>query len=86
MENEKLATNCGYFPIFRYHPITKKFTLDSKNVDFDKYNEFLNNQTRYAMLKEINPEKAEFLLEENKKNAMERYQYYQKLEQDTQNL
>lgn len=85
MENEKLATNCGYFPIFRYHPVTKKFTLDSKNVNFDQYSEFLNHQTRYAMLKEINPEKANFLLEENKKNAMGGYQYYQKLEQSTQN-
>ena len=55
---QKLAVDCGYFPTFRRHPITG-FTLDSKNVDFDAYEDFLNSQTRYSMLKTINPEKAE---------------------------
>lgn len=86
MENsvasEILATKCGYFPIFRYNPITETFTLDSKNVNFDQYEEFLNSQTRYAMLYKINPEKAEQLLQENKQNAMKRYQYYQSLEKN----
>lgn len=86
MENsvasEILATKCGYFPIFRYNPITETFTLDSKNVNFDQYEEFLNSQTRYAMLYKISPEKAEQLLQENKQNAMKRYQYYQSLEKN----
>ena len=80
IENEKLATQCGYFPTFRYSPLTGKFTLDSKNVDFEKYHEFLNNQTRYAMLKEINPEHAEELLQANKEESIKRYEYYQSLE------
>ena len=75
---EKLATTSGYFPIFRRHPETG-FTLDSKNVDFDSYEEFLNSQTRYSMLKIINPEKAEELLKENKENAIKRYEYYKDL-------
>ena len=75
---EKLATTSGYFPIFRRHPETG-FTLDSKNVDFDSYEEFLNSQTRYSMLKTINPEKAEELLKENKENAIKRYEYYKDL-------
>ncbi len=84
MENEKLATTSGYFPTFRYQPETKKFTLDSKNADFDKYEEFLEGQTRYAMLKEINKEHAEELLKANKENAMERYKYYQSLEENSE--
>ena len=79
-EMEKMATQCGYFPIFRYNPETQKFTLDSKTVDFDLYEEFLENQTRYNMLKVVNPEKAKILLEENKKNAMARFEYYQGLD------
>lgn len=80
MELESLATHCGYFPLFRYNPVNQKFTLDSKNVDFDLYDEFLNRQTRYSMLKKINPEKANILLEENKNNAINRFNYYKSLE------
>lgn len=74
---EALATKCGYFPTFRYDG--KTFTLDSKNPDFDLYEEFLNNQTRYSMLKTVNKEKADELLEENKANAIERFEYYKNL-------
>lgn len=84
MENsvsmEKMAVECGYFPTFRRHPING-FTLDSKNVDFDKYNEFLNLQTRYSMLSKVNKDSNK-LLEENKKNAIQNYEYYKNLETD----
>ena len=79
LENEKEATKSGYFPIFRYNPITEEFMLDSKNVDFDLYEDFLNTQTRYTMLKKINPEQAEELLEQQKKDSMKKYNYYKKL-------
>ena len=74
---EDLATKCGYFPIFRYD---KEFTLDSKNIDFNLYEEFLDSQTRYSMLKTINPEKAEEMLKLNKEAAQKRYEYYKSLE------
>ena len=77
---QKLAVECGYFPTFRRHPING-FTLDSKNVDFDKYEEFLNSQTRYSMLNKVNNNYKE-LLEENKNNAKERYEYYLSLEKN----
>ena len=79
IEMEKLATKCGYFPTFRYHPEIG-FTLDSKNVDFELYDSFLNSQTRYAMLKAINNEKAERLLIENKDYAKRTYYYYESLQ------
>ncbi len=78
INTEALATKCGYFPIFRYNG---DFTLDSKNVDFDLYEEFLNKQTRYSMLKTVSPNRAEEMLEINKKAAMERYDYYKSLEE-----
>lgn len=74
---EALATKCGYFPIFRYDG--ESFTLDSKTPDFNLYEEFLNNQTRYSMLKTINKEKAEELLKQNKENAIKRFEYYKNL-------
>lgn len=80
MENsidmEKLAVKCGYFPIFRYHPIKKEFQMDSKNVDFDLYDTFLNKQTRYKMLKKVNEEHALELLSSQKQDAIDRYHYY----------
>lgn len=79
LEMEILASKCGYFPIFRYHPLEKKFYLDSKQPDFDLYEEFLLSQTRYAMLKHINPKEADYLLEENKQYAIDRFKYYKLL-------
>lgn len=78
---EKLAVECGYFPTFRRHP-KQGFTLDSKKVDFDKYEEFLNIQTRYSMLSKVNKNSYKELLDKNKKNAMERYEYYSSFEKN----
>ncbi len=83
IEMEKLATLSGYYPIFRYNPDLKKFTLDSKKVDFDKYEEFLLKQTRYKMLKKINPDEADTLLKQNKEDAINRFSYYQDLAEKT---
>ncbi|MCI9233985.1 MAG: pyruvate:ferredoxin (flavodoxin) oxidoreductase [Bacilli bacterium] len=82
VEMEKMATMSGYFPIFRYLPETDTFHLDSKNVDFDLYEEFLMKQTRYAMLEVINPKHAKELLESQKEEAMKRYEYYKSLEKN----
>ncbi len=81
VDMEKLATNSGYFLTFRRHP-EMGFTLDSKNVDFDLYEEFLNSQTRFNMLKVINPNKAKDLLEANKDNAIKTFNYYEKLDKE----
>lgn len=80
IEEEKKATLCGYWPLFRYVPAESQFYLDSKTPNFDLYKDFLENETRYAMLKIINPEKAEELLKQNKEEAITRFQYYQNLQ------
>lgn len=77
---EVLATKCGYFPTFRYNDGV--FVLDSKNPDFDLYEDFLLKQTRYSMLKAVNPEKALELLKENKDNAINRFEYYKNLSEN----
>ena len=46
---EKLAYESGYFPTFRYHPLNG-YKFDSKNVDFDKYKEFVSMQNRYNLV------------------------------------
>ena len=79
IEEEKLATKVGYFPIFRRNPETNEFKLDS-DADFEGYMDFLMGETRYKALKKINPEKAEELYEQNKKNAIERFEFYKNLD------
>ncbi len=79
VEMQKMATACGYFPIFRYNPVDGKFMLDSKNVNFDLYDDFLNLQTRYSALEKVNHENALNLLKENKEDAMKRFEFYNNL-------
>ena len=79
LDDSKLATECGYFLTFRYNPDTETFTLDSKNVDYSKYDSFLTNENRYANLKKVNPEEAQCLLDMQKEWAKNRYNYYSKL-------
>ena len=81
MEVGALATKCGYFPIFRYDPAISTFTLDSKNPDFDSYQSFLESQNRYKMLAAVNKKHALELLNENKENAIKRFNYYLSLTQ-----
>ena len=76
LENASLATKCGYFLTFRYDPVTLNFTLDSKNVDFNLYEEFLGSQNRYNVIE--NKE----LLQKQKVWAKNRYDYYKKLEEE----
>ena len=79
LDDAYLASKCGYFLTFRYNPDTQTFSLDSKDVDFDRYDEFLSNENRYANLKKVNSEKAEELLNKQKEWAKNRFDYYSKL-------
>lgn len=79
LDDAKLATECGYFLTFRYNPDTNVFSLDSKEVDYEKYDSFLSNENRYANLKKVNPEDADALLNMQKEWAKNRYDYYSKL-------
>ena len=75
-----LATKSGYYPIFRYN--NGIFKLDSKNVDFDLYEEFLSSQNRFNILKNINNDEANRLLELNKQHAIDNYNYLKSLEKE----
>ena len=83
IQEEKKAVETGYYPLFHYNPDTKKFKLDAK-ADFSRYFEFIAGEDRYRMLKKINPDKYHELLEENRINAIERYNYYVGLEEQSE--
>lgn len=82
VDNAYLASKCGYFLTFSYNPDNNKFILNSKNVDFDKYDEFLSGENRYANLKKVNSADAKKLLDSQKEWAIARYEYYKKLEDE----
>ena len=77
INEEKAATASGYFPLFHYNPATNEFKLDS-GVDFSKYKEFILGEDRYKSLSKLNKNYKE-MLDENQKNAEERYNYYESL-------
>ena len=80
MEEEKLAVDSGYFPLFRREP-NKEISIDSK-ADFDKYYEFIAGEDRYKTLKKINPDSYKELLEENMEHAKERLEYFENLKDE----
>ena len=81
---EKLATEVGYWPIFRFDPrLAEKgknpLQLDTRNPAWEKYEEFLLGERRYATLAAEFPEKAKELLETNLKNAKDNWNYYKRM-------
>ena len=80
IEEEKKAVETGYYPLFHYNPTTDTFKMDCK-PDFSRYFEFIAGEDRYRMLKKVNPDKYQELLEQNRVNAIERYNYYVGLEE-----
>ena len=82
IQEEKKAVETGYYPLFHYNPDTKEFKLDAK-PDFSRYFEFIAGEDRYRMLKKINPDKYHELLEQNRLNAIERYNYYVSLAENS---
>ncbi len=79
---QKLVVDCGYTTLMRYTPENEKLTIDSREPDFSKYEQLLNNEVRYNSLVKKNPELAKEVLELNKQEAMKRYNYYKKLSEE----
>jgi pyruvate-ferredoxin/flavodoxin oxidoreductase len=79
---QKLVVECGYTTLMRYNPVDEKLTIDSKEPNFDKFDELLNNEVRYNSLVKKNPELAKEVLELNKQDAIKRYNYYKKLTEE----
>ncbi len=80
----KLAVECGYWSLYRYNPLLESqgenpFVLDSKEPNWDKFNDFLMGEVRYNSLKKAFPDQAEALFKAAKEDAIWRYNRYRKL-------
>jgi pyruvate-ferredoxin/flavodoxin oxidoreductase len=76
-EEEKLAVQCGYWPLYRYNPQLKAegknpFILDSKEPD-GSLQEFLSGEVRYASLKKAFPEESKQLTARLETELMDRF-------------
>jgi len=83
---EKLAVECGYWHLYRYNPLLERegknpFTLDSKEPDWSKFQDFLQGEVRYTSLKKEFPAIANDLFKAAEENARWRYNSYKRLAQ-----
>ena len=78
------AVNAGYWNLYRYNPLHAQegknpFTLDSKEPDWAKFQEFLGSEVRYTSLKAMFPDEAVLLFRAAEDNARWRYDNYKRL-------
>ncbi|MBU4503810.1 MAG: pyruvate:ferredoxin (flavodoxin) oxidoreductase, partial [Proteobacteria bacterium] len=79
-EEEKLAVQSGYWPLYRYNPLLKAagenpFILDSRQPD-GSFKEFLAGEVRYASLQQSFPDEAKKLHTRLENEFNERYESY----------
>ncbi|MBE6305310.1 MAG: pyruvate:ferredoxin (flavodoxin) oxidoreductase [Bacteroidales bacterium] len=83
-QEEQKAVECGYWHLWRYNPALEAegknpFTLDSKEPQWDKFEDFLKGEVRFASVLKSFPEQAAELFEAAKENAQWRYNNYRRL-------
>jgi pyruvate-ferredoxin/flavodoxin oxidoreductase len=83
LEQQKLAVDSGYWPLYRFDPRLRAedrnpFQLDSKAPKI-RLQDYVYNETRYRMLTQTNPEAAARLLVEAQKVVDERWQRYEQM-------
>ena len=85
-QEEAKAVECGYWHLWRYNPALEAegknpFTLDSKEPAWDKFEDFLKGEVRYASVLKQYPNEASELFAAAKANALWRYNNYRRLAQ-----
>jgi pyruvate-ferredoxin/flavodoxin oxidoreductase len=88
MDQQKLAAETGYWPLFRYDPRLKAegknpFQLDSKAPKAPLEN-YMYNENRFRMLVSSQPKAAEILLNAAQQTVLERWHKYEELAKQEQ--
>ena len=83
MDQQKLATDSGYWPLFRFDPRLKEqgknpFQLDSK-APKTPLKDYAYNENRYRMLAQSDPEAAERLIKAAQEFVSERWRKYEEM-------
>ncbi|MDR1556822.1 MAG: pyruvate:ferredoxin (flavodoxin) oxidoreductase [Tannerellaceae bacterium] len=83
-QEEADAVACGYWHLWRYNPALEAqgqnpFTLDSKEPDWNKFQDFLKGEVRYSSVLKQYPGEAAELFAAAQENARWRYNNYKRL-------
>ena len=81
---EKLAVECGYWHLYHFNPELEgsgqnPFSLDSKEPDWSKFQDFLKGEVRFASLYKMFPDRAAELLQKTEEFAKLRLETYKRL-------
>ena len=85
---EAKAVECGYWQLWRYNPLLadegkNPFTLDSKEPQWDKFQDYLDGEVRFLSLKKaLGEEAAAELYTATKEAAIRRYKSYVRKSQE----
>ncbi|MFB6340435.1 pyruvate:ferredoxin (flavodoxin) oxidoreductase [Saccharicrinis sp. FJH62] len=82
-DETKLAVESGYWHLWRFNPQLEEegknpFVFDSKEPQWDKFQDFLKGEVRYTALLKSFPEVAQELFKAAEDNAKWRYNTYQR--------
>lgn len=77
MDHQKMAVDSGHWPLYRFNPDLAKegknpLIVDSKEPSLN-IEEYMNSETRYAMLKKIHPEMAKQYIAERQAHVHEKW-------------
>jgi pyruvate-ferredoxin/flavodoxin oxidoreductase len=83
-EEQQRAVECGYWHLYRYNPTLAEegknpMTLDSKEPQWDKFQDFLKGEVRYTTLLKQFPVEAKELFVAAEDNAKWRYSGYKRM-------
>lgn len=83
-KEEKIAVECGYWHLYRFNPLLEEqgknpFSLDSREPDWTKFQDFLKGEVRFAAMYKMFPERAGELLQKTEEYAQIRYNTYKRL-------
>src|SRR6056297_1044379 len=81
---QKDAVACGYWHMFRYNPMLEAegknpFQLDSKEPNWDLFQDFLKSEVRYTSLMKSFPKEAKELFKDAQENSLWRYKSYKRM-------
>ena len=85
MTQQKLAVECGHWPLYRFDPKLadegkNPFQLDSRDPKIP-LKDYIYTEGRYRMLQRSDPEAAQILLQRAQESVTHRWQQYKKLAQ-----
>jgi pyruvate-ferredoxin/flavodoxin oxidoreductase len=87
-EQQENAVKSGYWHLYRYNPLLEAegknpMQLDSKEPQWDMFQDFLKSEIRYTSLSKQFPKEAEELFTAAEENAKWRYSWYKRMSMQT---